>query len=355
MILFDVYAKLQNPNGKVHFNKIIYYLIFEVESESNMQKKKRNVKLVLTDKSLINNFKRIKHLIRNYSPEKEDEINDLLEILQGEIPEEGTDWIFLEKLSEFWRAKMQFYLDETWGFLCKRIEDNLSNKFILSAINKISQIAKEGQREFEKNLKPKQVGRFFSASRYDINVFQLQSHFDDPPLPGEIRFIVKEFLDEMEKSWLYKVVKIDESDKGRDLKNVTPKEEISDEFPMAQVLQDMGLVLHRNLGRIAFEEWNLPLIETEKKQIGVPVEELLVLFGGCPYGRVSDHDKGIFNKGFNIKDRHCECPLRFSCIGCELVSAGTLGAFAKQLRIIKKGKAELWKFLKIEKKLLDLS
>ncbi|MDO8240517.1 MAG: hypothetical protein Q7T51_00835 [Candidatus Moranbacteria bacterium] len=282
--------------------------------------------------SLPHFYSRMWELIRQYKPELDSEIREMLAIMEKEERDISRRQGYTERLSSYWKMKIQFILNEVWS----RIRDGqLSEQdrqeavLILDAVDGLINLAKE---EVKSSWSWQGAGGFFQDNDFRYFIETLRSFLENPPEEGVAR-IFSEYPNEDSGTREVSEIAI-EDQLDPDIIMIPALPIIDDDDLMGQQLRAADLIGGCGGGRIIVNGWNLPIIELENGEVGVPIDKMLAEFGGCPKGLVFNGIHSGIDMGYSLQERACwHCCQRTFCPGGELLRAWSLPGLARKLRL----------------------
>jgi hypothetical protein len=270
-----------------------------------------------------NPYFEIRKIIDSFKPEKNQLLKSrLMEFflsLALQAKNVSSLWSAIELIMKYWHKRIEYHLEFVWKAVYNKKIDNTVKIELIEFVSKLIEEAKKEHQAYCRKC-------YFSHQNYHKQIMLLKSILHNPLKEGDVRY----FLQDLDvKTWTYsdRILNIEKDDPGNDLVDISPEEPLPDWDLMGQQLRDMGLVDCSPLGHVAVGKWNFRVLETSEKQFGVPIEEIIFEFGGCPYGYVD-----TINQGYVKEEKSCKCFKRQWCIGGKLFSFGTLEALAKGLR-----------------------
>lgn len=271
-----------------------------------------------------NLIKRWRWLERNYHPKYDEEIRSILEALKGVslIFRNEVGWSYIDDLSTF----MNLQIEHKMEALKARVMDldappgQRAISELVSEVRQLIGASREELKQYKGGL------NCLDARDYEMRISLLESISQKPLADSEIRAVIIDY-----ESPAGNTIHSFEEGDGEPIIECIPLPKEPDED---DILGQHGIVMGFTAGYMLIGSWIFPIVETEDDRIGVPIEELLAEFGGCPKGFVNDMEKGR-NDGYDMYRKRCSCCLRHVCPGGNLYFAWNLKALAAKFFQVK--------------------
>lgn len=266
--------------------------------------------------------------IWDYSPEKDSEIRNLLEVLNRQHSNGIQKQGFIERLGAFWDRKINFHLDAIWSEIRCRQLGSGERKMFIEKVHEVGKLIELAVEEMESVEFYRNSVSFFSVLDHHLYFQSLLSFLEDPFKEGEARIISSTLTDGG-----YGIIKIGIEQQVEPAHVVIkPLNKLADDDDMGHMMRHDGFVETYSAGRMVVAGWNLSITETEEGEYFAPIEDMLLELGGCPLGLVFNSKILREGEGYNAVEKSCKhCWKKDYCPGNDVMRAWTLGSLAKKL------------------------
>jgi hypothetical protein len=268
--------------------------------------------------------------IYDYEPSQDMEIRRLLAVMASQTNEAWAQG-FVERLAAFWEAKITYHLDAIWRAIRDKTLTVEERQTQAEAAAEVGQLIDFAVREMQSLTVYKHAESFLGSARLRLHLETLENHLEDPPLPSEARLTNRPYSEGESQLVIQKIGPAEQ--KAVKDAIIKPLPQLDDDDLCGWQLRSAGFVGGWPAGRLVVAGWNLPVVETEEGEFIVPIEQMLIDFGGCPLGLVYDSRQWRQGLGYNARGKSCtHCWKKDFCPGNEYLRAWSLGELAMKLQ-----------------------
>lgn len=267
--------------------------------------------------------------LEDYDPGQDAEIRQLLLAIKRIVPEGVDCQPYVERLSFYWRMKINNFLDEIWKAVRLRELSASEKQDYQTKIDQVNGMIDSAKSELKATYFPS-AQDWLDSGNWKLYLDALSSYLNDPLQPNEARVIDYFFENCTRQVKIQKILEPEQVEPESIL--IKPLRKLKGDDLMGHELRSMDIIDSWPAGRIIVAGWNLPIIELEDGQFLTPIDAMLIEFGGCPLGLVYDSQERFNPEGYSSKEKSCKHCWRNFCPGNDGFRAWTLGDLARKLR-----------------------